>query len=237
MSKQLVKHITIENYQVLIPEVIKSARSSQTRFKDLSLEVILITLEKLGQLWKENKDYYNKAVVILKEDTNFPEASICGLLDLLPELLSKENLEKRIICELGNLDILDKFSHKEANSGKILARPKGLVLHVSAGNIFLGMIDSLIMALITKNVSLIKLSSNNLRFPQLFLDSVSDVDQEQVLLPAINFLSWKGGTDAIENMLKQQVEVIMAWGGEEMVQNYRQNLPIDKSLLDFGPKI
>lgn len=37
--------------------------------------------------------------------------------------------------------------------------------------------------------------------------------------------------------MKKKVDGIIAWGGEEMIESYRSNLPKEVKLLDFGPKI
>lgn len=233
----MIHRLTEANYQKELPNLIAKAKASSLTYSLTPINSILATLDKVGQFWRHNTEYKLKALSIIEEDTGFYSQSITELIELLPELLSQKNLTKRLCNELSSIEILDQFSDVPNSKIPVKAVPKGLVLHISAGNIFLGMIDSLIMALITKNVSLIKLSSNNLRFPELFLQSLAEVDQQLIISPAIHFLHWKGGNQKIEKQIKQSVDCILAWGGEEMVKSYKDELPITCSLIEFGPKI
>src|SRR5690606_2217208 len=108
---------------------------------------------------------------------------------------------------------------------------------VTAGNVFLSAIDSLIMGFLTKNISLLKVSSQNKYFPLYFAKKLNDFDREKILSNKFAVLHWKGGDQKTESLIKTKVNAILAWGGEEMISSYQKDLPAHVKLLDFGPKI
>lgn len=200
-------------------------------------ESILDTLDNFGKLWNKNSKYYEEALPHLIEDSGFSREEVEKTLSMLPMLLKKESLQKRIEAEFGKASVLDRFTKTSHFQGKVRAVPQGILLHVTAGNVFLSSIDSLIMGLITKNISLLKVSSQNKFFPEFFAQKLAEFDREKVIADKVAILSWKGGDEKIESLVKSKVNAIIAWGGEEMIASYQKNLPQGVKLLDFGPKI
>lgn len=209
-----------ETTDVLLPK--------KRALRKTSVTEIVTVLSSLGDYWKKN---------------GFPDDIIRAVdhdlatLNLLPGLLSEENLMKRLRAEFTNVNMLDKFSKLPHQETLIKAQPLGLVLHITAGNVFLSSIDSLIMALLTKNISILKVSSENKIFPLYFAETLKKIDTQSVLSDKFAIVHWKGGDQAIEAPLKKKVNAIIAWGGEEMVANYRKDLCPEVKLLDFGPKV
>ncbi|MFL5784340.1 MAG: acyl-CoA reductase [Bacteriovoracaceae bacterium] len=189
---------------------------------------IITVLNSLGEHWKKN---------------GFPEEIVCAVdndlatLNILPSLLSEESLTKRLRAEFTNINMLDRFAKLPHQETLVKAQPLGLVLHITAGNVFLSSIDSLIMALLTKNISILKVSSENKVFPLYFAKTLKEIDTESVLSDKFAIVHWKGGDQSIEAPLKKKVNAVIAWGGEEMVASYRKDLSPEVKLLDFGPKV
>jgi len=201
-----------------------------------SINEIIDYLSRVGELWHKDGKYYSDAKILIQSSSSFSSQMIEQTLDILPSLLCRKVLKDRIECELGSIEALD-FPVSSKNLKREMFSPVGAVLHVTAGNVFLSVIDSLIMGLLTKNLSFIKLSSSNLEFPKLFIKSLLEVDSNHIVLNQIVFLTWKGGSDDIETLFKNKMDLIIAWGGEEMVNSYKKDLPIDTKLVEFGPKI
>lgn len=184
-----------------------------------------------------SKESFLDALPQLVLESGFSEEETRKTLSLLPGLLKKESLEKRIKAEFTRKDILDKFVKLPNASYRTKAVPKGLLLHVTAGNVFLSSIDSLIMGFITKNLSIVKVSGQNKFFPVYFAEKLKKFDTKNILADKFAVLYWKGGDKFSENFIKSKVNTIVAWGGEEMISSYQENLPKSVKLLDFGPKI
>jgi hypothetical protein len=93
------------------------------------------------------------------------------------------------------------------------------------------------MGFLTKNISIVKLSQNNQSFPYLFAKSIKDLDKENIIADKFFLCSWSRHDKETESFFKKGVNAIMAWGGEEMLQSYKQDLPFSTKLIDYGPKI
>jgi phenylacetate-coenzyme A ligase PaaK-like adenylate-forming protein len=219
-----------------LKSIISDKKRSLFNRNEIPLPEIIELLVQLGKKWEKNGVYYNKALDKLSTEKVFSAEMLKQTLDIIPFLLNKENIEQRLFCEIGNSLGLDEPIIDHCGS-RVLYVPVGLVLHVTAGNVFISFIDSLLMSLLTKNVSFIKVSSSNKTFPELFFESFLEVDVEMKLLKDITCLSWKGGSSDIEILFKKEMDLIIAWGSQEMVESYRKDLPIDTKLIDYGPKI
>ncbi len=206
-------------------------------FYQTSVDEIIETLDGFSKLWAPEGELFKNALNPLIEESGMSEDDIRQTLGILPVLLSKSSLVTRLKSEFVLPEVLDKFTKTPNFSGKVKAVPQGLILHVTAGNVFLSSIDSLIMGLITKNLSIIKVSGQNKFFPVYFAKALQIFDKKKILSNKFAVLSWKGGDSEVESFLKSKVNAIVAWGGEEMVASYQKNLPLGVKLLDFGPKI
>ena len=220
-----------------IEQILTEAQNKQIELASTPIDSILDVLHKLGEAWRLGTPCYMKALEELPKEIAFSKEMIEETLNIIPELLNRNNLIQRLNAELGNYKILDQFQNSAHFEGKIKAFPLGTLLHVSAGNVFLGCIDSLLMGLITKNISILKLSSQNQIFPEIFKRSFEEVDKKKILCDKFYIIHWKGGDQSIESTLKKRVNAILAWGGEEMLDSYSQGLGKGVKLLDFGPKI
>lgn len=202
--------------------------SKRRALRKTSVDEIISVLSKLGAFWKE-KGFSKEVVEAVGGDL--------ATLNVLPNLLSEESLRRRLRAEFTNPKVLDEFSKLPHQETLVKAQPLGLILHVTAGNVFLSSIDSLIMALLTKNTSLVKVSSENKFFPLYFARTLREIDTNAVLSDKFAVVHWKGGDESIEVPLKKKVNAIVAWGGEEMIKTYRKDLSPEVKFLDFGPKV
>lgn len=218
-------------------DVLARGKVMRQSLQTLKLDEIITVLDAFGKEWKVGGQLFNQALEGLKSDLPFSEDMVKLTLGVIPELLSKESLEKRVKGEFQDIQILDKFIRAKNGLGFVRAIPVGEMLHVTAGNVFISCIDSLVMGFLTKNISYLKLSSRNNFFPFFFAKSLIDFDKEKILADKFSMLIWKGGDEKIESVFKSQVPIIIAWGGEEMLESYRKGLGLGTKLLDYGPKI
>jgi len=209
----------------------KELSSRRRELAGIKLEAIIDLLDRFG------KSSFEDALPELVQESGFSTEETRKTLALLPTLLDRVNLEKRVKAEFIRPEILDNFYKLPNAQAKTRAIPQGILLHVTAGNVFLSAIDSLIMGFLTKNISLLKVSSQNKFFPLYFAKKLSAFDKEKILSNKFAVLHWKGGDEKTETLIKSKVNAIIAWGGEEMISSYRKDLPAQVKLLDFGPKI
>jgi phenylacetate-coenzyme A ligase PaaK-like adenylate-forming protein len=213
------------------------AKLKSIDFSQIPILDILDILDNVGREWEVNGTNFNRSFKELQKEISFSPQMIKKALSIVPILLNRENLRARLEGEFQSLSFLDQKHQTERFLGEMQITPYGITTHVTAGNVFLGFLDSLLMGLITKNVSIIKLSSNNSIFPDLFMKSLIKVDKKHILTSKFSLVSWKGGDHSFEKIMKEKSDLILAWGGEEMLHSLKIDLPSSTKLIDFGPKV
>lgn len=218
-------------------QIYDQARQKTKEFNQISIEEIIDLLARVGKRWEPGSALYKEAFNKMTGEVHFHPEMNKLTMNIVSLLLDKEGLETRIRSELGSLEILDTFTQTNEFKGKVRAFSRGILTHISAGNVFIGCIDSLLMGFLTKNINILKLSSNNQTFPQMFAQSIIDEDHKNILTPYFAIVHWKGGDQSFEKTVKEKSDTIMAWGGKAMVESYKDGLSLNAKLLDFGPKI
>ncbi|MCK5687607.1 CoF synthetase, partial [bacterium] len=157
-------------------------------------------------------------------------------IDTMTGLLKRKSLEIRLDCDLGNKEYLDSWVYHDAFDGHIMAQPLGIVAHISAGNVFVGAVDTLVQGIVTKNINIMKMSSVDPVFPILFARSIMEHDKEGILKGSIAMLHWKGGTPEIEDIIKKDCDALIVYGGAKTVESFREGLGLHTKIVEYGPK-
>lgn len=221
-----------------INELGKKARLRIDSMREIPIESILETLAKTGELFRDKKSRYRKlALLHLKKHIPFSPAVVEKSLDILPELLGSAELSKRMQLELFLPYALESPVERRGYEGFVRAVPKGVVLHVGAGNVFLGIIDSLVLGILTKNVNIVKLPSAGSSFAVLFAQALRECDPKGVISGSIAVLSWPGGETKLEGAVLKHCDAVFIWGGEEAVLSYQKLAPANVHVTGFGPKM
>jgi len=194
-------------------------------------------LERTGRLFRRGAPLRRRALAILREDLPFSAPVVEDTLDLLPGLLDAGELRRRMELELFLPEALEGFVPRPGYAGALRAAPRGVVLHVGAGNIFLGLIDSLVLGLLTRNANVLKVSSAGSRFPLLFAEALRRCDPKGHLSRTLAVFSWKGGSEALERAALAGCDAAMIWGGDEAVAGYRRLAPPKVHLAGFGARV
>ena len=219
-----------------IEEIGRKAQAARELLRGVSRDYIAETLAAAGKLFVPGTKYRKAALEHLKGHITFSEPVIDKSLDIIPEILDRHTLIKRMNMELFLPYALEASVERRGYEGLIRAMPKGVVLHVGAGNVFLGILDSLVIGFLTKNVNVVKLSSSGSNFINIFMDALKEADKKGVLCKCAAVLSWKGGSQGLEEAALKNANAVFVWGGYEAVQSYRKIAPIDVRVEGFGPK-
>lgn len=220
-----------------LKRVFADARAALPAMASQPMAEIIEVLHRLSKSWRRGSDNWNRAFAMTRGEVPFSDDMIAHSLDVIPELLDARNVTARIKADFGGFEKLDRFVRSHSFAGTERAFPLGVLFHVSAGNVFLGAIDSLLMGFLTKNVSVIKLSSRNLSFPMLFAESIREVDRDGVLADKFALIHFPGGDTSLESVVKKEANGIIAWGGEDMILSYKKGLPLGVKFIEYGPKI
>ncbi|MBI5744931.1 MAG: AMP-binding protein [Elusimicrobia bacterium] len=212
------------------------AQKARALMRGASRDYIVTTLAKAGALFEKGGKYRKAALAHLKDHIAFSPPVIDKSLDVIPELLNRQGMNKRMNMELFLPYALEAPVERRGYDGLVRAAPKGVVLHVGAGNVFLGILDSMVIGFLTKNVNIVKLSSSGSNFINLFMEALKEVDEKGILSKCAAIVSWKGGSQALEEAALKNVNAVFVWGGYDAVQSYRRIAPIDVRVEGFGPK-
>ncbi len=213
------------------------ASSLKREAEQLATEDILNVFDKLSRLWIDRDyPYTREALEKLPGMIGFSAPMVYEGIKTMCSLLRRDNMETRIICDLGERHVLDGWTYHPRFKGYMMAKPRGVVAHVSAGNVFVGGVDSLIQGLITKNVNIMKMSTADPLFPVLFARSLKGNDPTGILHKTMALLHWKGGDARIEEPLKQACDAIVVYGGAETIRSYRAGQGLHTKLIEYGPK-
>lgn len=197
---------------------------------------ILECLENLSRYWSDEaviRDACADVEALMPFSPEMTEHSV----RMLSGLFSKARAAARLATAFPDPAALDGFIAYPGFGGKITAVPHGVMLHVTAGNIFLGAVDSLVMGLLTKNAVILRVSSGNRAFQKHLIRSFQAADTKGILRDKLAILTWPSGDKATEAAFKQGVDAVVVWGGEAAVSAYRSDLPFHVRFFDFGPKI
>ena len=220
-----------------IYNILDEAHRLKKEIEKLRLEDIIEVLNRLSKLWlDESYPLRKEALQKLPSMIGFSKEMVKEGIKTMASMMDEHNLKIRLNADLGDMRYLDEWTYDPNFKGYVMAKPKGVAAHVSAGNVFVGGVDSLVQGIITKNVNIMKMSTNDPLFPVLFAKSLKQVDHTGILHKAMALLHWKGGDEKIEKPIKQQCDAIVVYGGRDTVFSYRKDLGLHTKLIEYGPK-
>ncbi|MCK4640672.1 MAG: aldehyde dehydrogenase family protein [Candidatus Marinimicrobia bacterium] len=220
-----------------IKDILNEAKKLKKKIANLKIDTILDVFQKVSDAWlDENYAYRKIALDFLPTRIGFSKEMIVEGIKTMASLLSRDGMQTRLFSDLEEKDYVDDWTYNHHFKGYIKAEPLGIVTHVSAGNVFVGGVDTLIQGLATKNINIVKMSTVDPIFPVLFAKSLKEFDHTGILHKAMALVNWKGGDDTIENIIKKECDAIVVYGGADTIRSYRRNLGLHCKLIEYGPK-
>lgn len=220
-----------------IKEVMEMARTRTDEIRNVPIAYVIDILDRVGRkLEDKNSQLYKDIVVKMNKQLGWSKEMIMEGLATISEILTQKNLEARLEADIDNIEYLDDFTYNKAFKGMVKAEPFGIIAHVSAGNVFVGAVDTLVQGLITKNVNILKMSSADPLFPLIFAQVLKSVDYMGILAQSFALVPFKGGDKEVEAIVKQEADVLVVYGGEETVKAYRDGTGFHTKIIEYGPK-
>ena len=189
-----------------------------------NIDDLLEFFDKLGKYWAEK---YSKEIGVNSKH--------------LISFLSKENLGKKLDIALrGNRNIIEKFVDLSDPELIFHAQPRGVVVHWIAGNVDILGIFSVVQALITKNVSIIKAPAKYQLLLKL-IQSIQEIKTKKIfgseLIKCIEIIYVDRNDHMNQQLLSKNADVRIAWGGEEAVNSITTlpKSPFTEDII-YGPK-
>ncbi|MBI4424662.1 MAG: hypothetical protein HY554_13095, partial [Elusimicrobia bacterium] len=209
-------------------ELCREAQARRAAFAAYPVDKTLRLLGRVRERWLDpGYGPRKRAERRLPDVTGFSPAMVRRGLSELCWTFDPELLRRKRDTELRGID----------GSGPLRWEPVGVTLHVLAGNVFVGAAGSLVEGLITRNVSLLKMSSSETVFLPELLRSLRDLDEDGVVSRSIAAFEYGSSQKDVIAELQRGVDAIAVWGGEAAVRGYRDGLPARTRLIVFGPKL
>ncbi|MCA9072642.1 MAG: hypothetical protein KDA84_27150 [Planctomycetaceae bacterium] len=215
-------------------EVFSRLRQATMQLCRVSNADLFALLEKVGELWRPEGEYFEQALSLLKGP--FSEASVRAALMNLSMSLKGEVVKAELSRELGRADLLETWQADELRIGHTRGYPLGVVAQVLAGNVFLNGVVGLSQCLLTRNAALLKLSQRDSGFTELFVRSIHEADSKGLVREAIAVCSWGREQEEMHQVLRGEADAIVVWGGESAIAAYPQHACRGK-VIHYGPRL
>lgn len=227
------ERITVEDMEA----VMQTARSRKSEIRDVPVSYIFDILDRTGRkLGDKESQLYKDILETMHRQLGWSREMVQEGLATISDILTYDHLEARMEADLGNVGYVDTFTYNPAFKGMVKAVPHGVVAHVSAGNVFVGAVDTLVQGLITKNVNILKMSSADPVFPVIFAKTLKECDYMGILSRSFALVPFKGGDKEVESIVKQEADVLVVYGGKETVEAYREGTGFHTKIIEYGPK-
>jgi hypothetical protein len=224
----------------LVQQACDSLRQNRTRFlaprctRDL-IEVIA----DLAARWLEPDNPFRKRA--LDEGpavTGFSSATLQQGLDSLFGSLTTEALRTLVLQEFGHLERLDHFVGSEPEQSgrrRSLAAGPELLVHVTAGNLPVPAMISVVLGLLVRSAQFLKCASGQSYLPRLFAHSLYAVEPK--LGACLEIAEWPGGTLPLEEALFSQAQCVTAAGTDQTLASLKARLPASARFLGYGHRV
>lgn len=194
---------------------------------DLCIDDVIEILTKLG-----------------KEMVRDPAMSAIEGASYMSLWLRRDNLERLCSLDLRDREMMDRF--REVRPGLMMrAQPRGISCHWLPNNVPVLSFFSLMLAVLTKNASLLKVSDANRGVLSAVLRRLARATAERdgrvlhgsAIVDAVCMVSFDSSDRAANEMMSMAADIKIVWGGSEAVRGVAALPQKDTcDLLVFGPK-
>ncbi len=225
LAKLLISNGKLVNSETQdIEQNVKFATESREWLHKQKIDDILEYVDLVGKYWSEN--FQQKIGANSNHVKNF---------------LSKDFLGKKLDIALhGNRYSLDEFVDLDDPSLLFHAQPRGISCHWIAGNVDILGIFSVIQALVTKNISIIKTPANYELLVEMLM-SLEKINTESIsgkeILKCFEVMYVEKSDIKNQEILSNSANIRIAWGGHDAVESIL-SLPKNVFTEDiiYGPK-
>lgn len=214
---------------------VRVKRASRAYLKTLTASQIVAVVDRaIARLLDPDDLYRQQADRLLPVITGYDAEMVrLGLTNFFKTFRAPQ-LQRFLVEDFANPKLLDEFQ----------ARPKGgaakafgpdLLIHIWAGNVPALPLWSLVCGLLVKAGSLGKLPSAEPLFAGLFARLLVEVHPP--LADCLAVVWWKGGDEPVAAALYAEADTVLAYGGNDSLDQIRRQLPITTRFLPHGHKL
>ncbi len=232
-----------------LADVAEAVNKSRKKVYEMPIDDIIGILDKVGKMWEDPCFILRKiSKRIFLQSGQYSEEMIELSLKYMCGMYDKDYLENMLDSDLfGNRKALDGFIKLQSMTPvAVKAVPRGIAGHWLSGNtLIIGQI-SLLRAILTKNASIIKVSSKNKLFLPLFLESFKyikwmnnndELIKGEDLTACISVIYFNSNDQECNEELSTYSNIRVARGGREAIgaiMNTKKGYGTED--LIYGPK-
>jgi hypothetical protein len=170
--------------------------------------------------------------------TGFPRATLANGLDSFFKQLTPDNFQALLEQDLGHGQRLDDMlsTAPEQRTGRAaVATAPEFLAHVVAGSLPNPALQSIVLGLLLRSAQLVKCATGTSLLPRLFAHSLYEGDRK--LGACLEIAEWRGGNTALERILFEQADCVMATGSDETVAAIRGVMPKRTRLVAYAHRL
>jgi hypothetical protein len=228
----------------LTPVIVRDACETLKRNRSQFLasrptrEMIELVAE-VAARWLEPNDPFRQCALDQGPDaTGFSAPTLERGLDAFFQRLTTEALRTLLIQELGHMDRLDRFVEAEperVTQRRALACGPDLLVHVTAGNLPVSALLSIVLGLLTRSAQFVKCASGQSLIPRLFAHSLYAIEPK--IGSCLEIAEWPGGAIPLEEALFAQAQCVTATGTDETLAKLQARLPSQVRFVGYGHRV
>ncbi|HQG30271.1 MAG TPA: acyl-CoA reductase, partial [Candidatus Ozemobacteraceae bacterium] len=139
--------------------MIAAGRERASAAASVPIHEVIEVLDRVAAVWADPEHPLRKtAQRELPGLIGFSPEMVEKGLDVVAELCRHDATEARLFGEIGELAVMDGWVARNDLGYDLRAIPRGVVVHLAAGNVFVGAVDSLLAGILTKNANILKMS-------------------------------------------------------------------------------
>ncbi len=224
--------LTAQQMRALAQRVRHAAR---LHLRPMTVSQIIAVIDRaIARLLDVNDPYRQEAQRLLPAITGYDAEMVrLGLAGFLQTFRAPQ-LQRFVAEDFVNPKLLDEFQ-PSAKGGAIRAFGPDLLFHSWAGNVPALPLWSLVCGLLVKAGNIGKLPSAEPVFAGLFARLLTEVHPP--LADCLAVVWWKGGDEAQAAALYAEADTVLAYGGNEALEDIRRQLPVTTRFLPYGHKL
>jgi hypothetical protein len=218
----------------LLQDTVRALRQAGSRLAERPvLEIVDVVDAAAARLADRADPLRQQAERLIPAATGYSPAMARLVLDAMSADWRADSLLRLLRAEVGDPAVLDRFvpagHHRRARG-----YGPNLAFHIFAGNVPGVAVTSLVRSLLVKAPALAKLASGEPVLPILFARAVASVDP--VVGDAMAITYWPGGNPDPETVALREADLIIVYGGEDVVASVRRRASPEQRIVVHGPR-
>ncbi len=198
--------------------------ASREKLANEPIAAIIDWIDQTAARWLDPNDLIREeAALIIPLISGISREMLYITLDNLFSQLRRPMLTKLLEDALGDVLRLDQFCPKTSAIGSSRAFGPRLITQIFPGNIPGLSVTGLVMGLLMKSATLIRMSKEEVFLPGLFARTLKEVRPD--LVGSIAILHWDRTDTALTEAAFQKSEAVIVYGNNETITNLRGLIP------------